>query len=422
MHRRWITRGPALAAIALVGCASAPARIDAPVPPTPRQRLAIELGTLEAELTPRSGPFTAVMLEDPEDAVAGGLREALLRASTGDGVARIVVLGGSHVAGDLVTGPLRRALQRHFGDAGHGFVLPLPPYDRYWQSGIEVDEGEGWRTVEPSFKHRVADHYGPLASALEPVEPAFVSLRTAGAPASQVEVLYMAQPGGGALELTVDDAMVTIDTSDVEAHAASMVLGVSDGEHRVVLRADGEAPVRWFGLVLERAHAGVVVDQIGMNGITPTMLLLAEPETSTAFLRARRPDVAVLWLGGNESGEWWPVAHHEEQLRGLLERLRAELPGVPCLVLGALDRRQQRGETWEVPPTLLALLEAQHRTAIEAGCAFYDSSAWQGGPGAVERLEADHPSWMRADRVHLTGEGYEQYAADLLRALIAAMR
>jgi len=406
--------GPAALALVLASCSGAP-----PVPPpdvgpsVPR-----ELAAILTALPPTPPPLHDTELIDPQDQVGPALLAALTRAQDGE-TARIVVLGGSHVAGDLVTGPLRRILQRHFGDAGHGFVLPLPPYDSYWQSGVFVEEGEGWGILEPSPKRRLTDHYGPLASAMIPVEPAFAVVETRGSDASQVELLYLEQPEGGILSLDIDGEALEIPTEAPGFGAGSTTIGLRDGPHRIEVRSDGRASTRFFGMVLERAHPGVVVDQMGINGITPSMLLLAEPETSTAFVRARRPDLLVLWLGGNESGEWWPIEHHEERLRALLTRIREEVPDAACLVLGALDRRQRQADGWVVPDTLEALFEVQRRVAVELGCAFFDSIAWEGGPGAVERLEGY--DLMRPDRVHLVQAGYEAYAGSLLRALIGAM-
>jgi lysophospholipase L1-like esterase len=402
-----------LLAASIGACSSAPTASDDVGPSLPRELTAI----LDA-LPPTPEPLRDIALIDPSGEVGPALHDALTRAQNGE-TARIVVLGGSHVAGDLVTGPLRRILQRHFGDAGHGFVLPLPPYDSYWQSGVFVEEGEGWAILEPSHKNRLSDHYGPLASALIPIEPAFAVVETRGADASQVELLYLEQPGGGTLSLDIDGVALTVATDGPALAAGSTYIGLPDGPHRIEVRSDGVASTRLFGMVLERARPGVVVDQMGINGITPSMLLLAEPETSTAFVRARRPDVVVLWLGGNESGEWWPIEHHEAQLRALLTRLREGVPNAACVVLGALDRRQAEGDGWVIPRSLDALFDVQRRVSIEQGCAFFDSNAWQGGPGAVERLEGYE--MMRPDRVHLVQEAYEAYAGSLLRALIGAM-
>lgn len=231
--------------------------------------------------------------------------------------------------------------------------------------------------------------------------------------------MYLEQPEGGTLSLDIDGEILAIPTDADAFGAGSTYVGLSDGPHRIEVRSDGSANTRFYGMVLERARPGVIVDQMGLNGMTPSMLLLAEPETSTAFVRARRPDLLVLWLGGNESGEWWPIEHHEERLRALLTRLRDGVPEAACLVLGALDRRQRQGEGWVVPSTLEALFEVQRRVSSELGCAFFDSIAWQGGPGAVERLEGY--GLMRADRVHLVQSAYEAYAASLLRALIGAV-
>ena len=59
--------------------------------------------------------------------------------------ARVLVIGDSHAAGDLLTGELRRLLQRDFGDAGHGYVHAGAPWPGYARQGLKVGATGTWR-------------------------------------------------------------------------------------------------------------------------------------------------------------------------------------------------------------------------------------------------------------------------------------
>jgi lysophospholipase L1-like esterase len=59
--------------------------------------------------------------------------------------ARILYVGDSHVAGDHLTGELRRRLQVTFGDAGHGYVHAGTPWTGYRRTGLRVGATGPWK-------------------------------------------------------------------------------------------------------------------------------------------------------------------------------------------------------------------------------------------------------------------------------------
>ena len=78
----------------------------------------------------------AVAIEDPSGDNVGRLRAALERARRGEGVARLVFWGASHTASDQYTGALRARLQRRYGDAGLGLVMPAQPFAMQEVTGV----------------------------------------------------------------------------------------------------------------------------------------------------------------------------------------------------------------------------------------------------------------------------------------------
>jgi lysophospholipase L1-like esterase len=265
--------------------------------------------------------------------------------------------------------------------------------------------------------------YGMTGVGFDAVEPAWAAIETDGTRTSHLEVHFLRQPGGGTMELEVDGVPLEIDTAFERRAAGIEYVALADGPHHVELTASGESPTRLYGFALEREMPGVVVDQLGVNGLTAAIALLSEEEIVRDFVTARRPDVVVVWLGANEASEEWPLEHQETNLRAIVARVREDAPTAACLVLGPLDRRQHDADGNPfVPPLLFGLTEVHRRVAREMGCAYFDSLAWQGGPGAVERFELASPPLVRDDRLHLTHRGYVRYGADLLRALLEPLR
>ncbi|HND34351.1 MAG TPA: hypothetical protein PLA94_30325, partial [Myxococcota bacterium] len=62
---------------------------------------------------------------DAEDIAA--VRRVFTRAGESEDPVRLGFWGASHIAGEYFTGQLRRDLQTRYGDAGHGFVMPVSP-------------------------------------------------------------------------------------------------------------------------------------------------------------------------------------------------------------------------------------------------------------------------------------------------------
>ncbi|GAB4111332.1 MAG: hypothetical protein OHK0013_47360 [Sandaracinaceae bacterium] len=364
-------------------------------------------------------------IEVPHEDALARIRGALREAAAGRGRARIVVYGGSHTAADLYTGTLRHALQAGFGDLGHGFVMPVPPFENYWQSGVHVEQSEGFASREPSFKHMAPDRYGLAGMAFDADGPAIAELHTEGSRASRITTYFLAQPRGGTLRVSVDGRPSEVSTGSGEAapHAAAFVVGVEDGPHAVAIEAVGDGPVRLYGLTLDREGPGVSLDQLGLAGAKSRHQLLWDEEVWYALLASRSPDLVVLSYGNNETDDHHltdeeHVAHFER----MLGRIRARFPGASCLVLGPADRLLPDAQgTLRTPRLLSVLRDAQRRIALREGCAFFDVMGWQGGPGAMARWRALAVPMAREDGIHFTELGYRRLGAALGVALLDAL-
>jgi len=360
-------------------------------------------------------------IEDPSGNALDPLREALSGAARGRRGARVVVYGGSHTAADLYTGTLRHALQAGFGDLGHGFVMPVPPFENYWQSGVRIAPSEGFASLEPSIKHMTVDTYGLAGMTFDATGPALAELRTEGSLASRLEVFFLAQEDGGTLRVTVDDRSLETSTRVEGApRAASVVVGVEDGPHDVSIEALGDGPVRLYGVALDRAGPGVTLDQLGLAGAKARHQLLWDEEVWYPLLAARRPDLLVLSYGNNETDDHHlSDAEHVQHFREMLARIRRRFPDVACLVMGPADRLLPDAHgALGTPPLLEVLRTEQRESAAELGCAFFDVMGWQGGPGSMARWIAARPPLAREDGIHFTERGNRRRGAALGMAIL----
>jgi lysophospholipase L1-like esterase len=342
---------------------------------------------------------------------------------------RIVQYGDSHTASDTATSVVRRVLQERFGDGGRGFVELGRPWKTYVQDGVH-----GGMTSEFEPNHtRVEDgrivgdgSYGLVGVAIETERPGARAWTKITDPASRVEVDFFQQPRGGSVDVVIDGVQAgRIATRAPLAASGFAGFDVADAPHEVELRTVGDGDVRLFGLALDRARPGVVVDAAGINGAQITTPLRWNEEHFAEQLRHRAPDLVVLAYGTNESLDpKLDLVAYEHALVELLGRVARAVPSASCLLLGPPDLARsgpppERRGWWPWQP-VLDVAAVQERVARAAGCAYYDQIGAMGGPGSIIAWAAEVPPRAQADRVHLTLSGYAQvgtaFATDLLRA------
>ena len=408
---------------------SAPAAID-------------ETGVVEAvKSTQRMGPRLLqpppndklgldIAIEDRDGQSMKTLHEALARAEAGEGQARLVFFGASHVASDLFTGHIRRELQQRFGDAGHGFVVPVHPWRTYRHRDINIDsDGKHWETHRIRVGDSEVERVGLAGVAMASSRRgSFGLVRTVedgdyGRNASFFELYYLKTPRGGDLDVLIDGRRARrISTRASKNEPGYAAFRVADGPHSLEIRILSKRPVWLFGLTVERDQPGVVVDTLGINGSRARYQLLWDDALYREHLRRRDPDLVVLAYGTNESGDESPLEDYERNLRAVVQRMRDTVPDASCLLVGPSDRPMQVEErVFEDRSRTAELIEVQHRVALEYGCGFFDLVAFQGGALSMVQWAASDPPYASQDHIHYTRLGYQRLGEVLLSALLEGM-
>ncbi len=368
-----------------------------------------------------------VPIEDPSGHALDALHAALRRAARGAGQARLAFYGGSHMAGDTVTGRIRERLQERFGDAGHGFVPIVPVVTDHWAWGVRIDAAEGFEVVQVGRKHASVDRYGLAGAAFTGDEvDAFAAVTSEpwgnSRFASQLTLLYDRRPGGGTFEVELDGRVADVlAASAARPESATRRYYVSDGPHRLEVRLRGDGPVTLYGVVMERDRPGVIVDNLGLVGAKARHHLHWDADQWRGFFVERRPDLVVLAYGNNElDDDHLTLAQHEEHLRAVVRRVREAAPGASCVLIGPTDRPARREDGSIVDQPLVREMTAMHRrVAHDLGCGFFDTLAFMGGLGAGRRWLAHDPPLLRDDLMHLGREAYLRWADVLTEALLA---
>lgn len=379
--------------------------------------------TPEPIATPTLGE--AIAIEDPSGHALDRFHAALSRAESAAGQARVVWWGASHTAPDRYVGLVRRALQERFGDAGPGFVLPVRPFPGYDTSTARISWHGAWRALRGD-RMAEGDAYGFAGFGVESLMAGATGvLDTRGGrwgerPVGVYDVAFLHQPNGGRFEVRIDDRAAAVVDTGGELAPGHAHFRVRDRAHRIEVRVLDDAPVRIFGVAMERDRSGVIVDTVGIPGSRARSHLRWDDATYRAELRRRAPDLVVLAYGTNESEDTnVPLHRYEADLTRVVHRIQHTVPTASCLLIGPSDRPLPGdGDTWSPRPLTTDVIAVQRRVAAASGCGFFDLQAFMGGPMSMMRWVESDPPFAQPDHIHFTPEGHARLAEVMTDALL----
>lgn len=343
--------------------------------------------------------------------------EQLYRHQQGQmpGPLRILQYGDSHTAADEWTGEMRARLQEKFGDGGSGYSFAGRPYDGYRREDVRSGSTSGWHT--DGLVGRSGDGVyglgGISMSVRTPREGVYVE-----ADASDFELYYYQQPGGGSLQLYDNGVPLERISTAGDPSPAYYRLEDMPGPHRLELETLDHAPVRLFGWVAEKP-TGVTYETLGINGAQASIVLDWNEETLRSNIERRNPALIVLAYGTNEAGQKaWTLESYRDMFEKLIVRFREAAPTATILVIGPPDRDQRIAKKgWQPMDRLDTIVEAQREAAVANGCPFWDLRAKMGGKGSMLQWVA--AGMAQADHVHFTGMGYNMLGDAVVRDLMS---
>ena len=228
------------------------------------------------------------------------------------------------------------------------------------------------------------------------------------------------------------------------------MLAVPDGPHRLTLEHGGGGIVDLYGVVMERGKPGVIVDSLGVVGRRLISLRSWDWSVIGEQLATRDPRLVVIQYGTNESDD--PGLDLDALAKAYddtIRRIRAAAPGASILILGPPDmgvreagaacdrpKRPVPGAApvkdagvdagiipeceWRTPGALREIVAVEHAAAVRNRVAFFDTFAAMGGADRMDGWYVNEPRFAAKDRVHFTDLGYQLWADELSKALLAA--
>lgn len=367
-------------------------------------------------------------IEGPPEVLAR-IKDVFGRGAAGERV-RLSFYGASHTGGEFWTGRVRRTLQARWGDLGHGYVLPAALYKGHRATDVNLCRTDGWMSdwkgKANAWEDGLLGFAGMSVSSSNPNDFGWLETTHSnkrGRKVDHFDVYLLVQPGGGALQLTVDDLPPFEVTTAGDVHRMLRVrIDVSDGGHRLTLSPAGDGEVRIFGVSMEREGGGVLVDSMGIRGREARDWLEWEPTLFAQGVRSLSPDLVVLAYGTNEAADQrYTMAEYRDDLGAVLRKLRTGIdPEVPCILAGPSDRGWKHDDgrfaTWDRTEPVA---QVQREVAAEHGCAFWDWQEAMGGAGSMIGWYHADPKLGAGDLIHHTRAGYEFIADRFVEAIDA---
>lgn len=350
--------------------------------------------------------------------------DALARTPEQRNKVRIAVYGASHTQADIYSGYLRYYLQSRFGNGGPGFI-PLG-VERGWTHRIDFKVRA--RGFKVQYVRRSPPPHGRfglpgIAAVGGPNGRILIAPENTTDPeltASQYGLFYAAEPTTGDIAISIDgEEPVRLPTRSKQLEARYHTFERPLGWHDVEVRSLGGGGARLFGLSVERAQPGLVLDTMGIRGTRAASMLHWDQALWEEHLRRRPPDLVLLAYGTNETTDrGQPIGAYSRNLRQVLTRLRHALPDASCVLVGPGDFPKAKGNAWIPRPRLLEIISEQRRLAPEFGCGFWDTYAFMGGEGSMDRWVRANPRLGSPDHIHLTPRGYVRMGMVLGDALM----
>jgi lysophospholipase L1-like esterase len=338
------------------------------------------------------------------------------------GTINIIHIGDSHIQADFLTDVVRKSLQREFGNAGRGLVVPGRVAGTNEPLNFRTSSSSTWaskRVAQPSKPY----HVGVGGITITTTQDgAALDLKM-----TDTSTDYSFNTVGLFFEKTPSSFSVSIQ--DSSAHELQLVHAdaTSDAKNyseivlptlykrlsfRMVKTTEMQRQATLFGLNLNNGKPGVVYHAIGVNGAKYEHYNQAKYfAEQTKFLK---PDLIIISLGTNESVEYPNINQaFPAQISNLVTSLSKHNPDAVFVLVTPPDAFLKK---IKANPGIEKIRMSIIQYAVENGLAFWDMFKVFGGKSSA--IEWKMRGLLRPDGIHFSREGYAHQGSLLFEAIM----
>ena len=335
----------------------------------------------------------------------------------------IVQIGDSHIQADFLSGTARQNIQKDFGNAGRGLIVPGRVAHTNEAYTIVTSSSFKWDSRRVVFTEQLLPiGIGGITISTQ-VPLASFSIKTLNYPPldysfDRLTLFY--QKDFTSFNFSVKDtanqdlAFIGPFTFELYSNTSKVFLPMPKNE--IIIQAlapnSNQKQAIIFGVSLENGKKGVVYHAIGVNGAKYRHYNEARyfAEQSTAL----RPDLFILSLGTNEALDY-PYIDSKlfNYIDQLVETLKARNPGAKFIFTVPPDSYRKKTRR---NPGIERVRDIIIRYADQHNLAYWDLYAAGGGNHSADAYRKNN--LIQRDGIHFTKDGYELQGNLLYEALI----
>lgn len=337
-------------------------------------------------------------------------QEKLRRLNRGEQeIFRIIQIGDSHTAGGYFTDALRQNLQKRWGNAGIGWVFPLPVAG---QRNATVDySGSQWQLLNS----RRDDTLFPLGGIVARSQ-ARKQLVWLPQDSAEQKITFAMRP------IFSDSPLLVTDATGKQTRADNLLDNnwqyfTLSAKMPITIQAADNALWEVGAVNFENQQKGVVVSALGVNG-TQWVHWKKWRTDWEQDLQAIQADMIIVAYGTNEAfNDNINISQTEQYWQQVIDKIKQNSPNTAILIMGAPESLKSSNESCGSRPKRLDDVQAmQQRIAQKNGLLFWSWEDAMGGKCSMSRWIKE--KYARNDGVHFTAAGYQKAANSLSNQLI----
>ncbi len=373
---------------------------------------------------------------------------------------RIAYFSDSIIEGDLITAPIRYALQQNYGGHGVGMV-PITSIVSGFRQTIRHSFSRNWESISFTDTHKNHISLGITGYTFIP-RPYYTEAKTIDAGAA--DSLFLADSlffeaeqdtlvdddDDGLIRYYVDeDPWVEYRTVDIAggsdsfrrirlfySHASDssfvrifhdsneptqrrliashhlQILDISPASPTKKLRLEfpKDDPIHVYGVSFDDKK-GAYVDNFPSRGYSGLYFQRIHSGLLKDFITALNYDLIILQYGGNITHpDNTDYSGYRSALIRTIRHIQSSAIDVPILIAGMHDRAVRIGTQFQSSPDLPLLISAQSEAAEETDAAFWNVYAAMGGRNSMLDFVNQNPPLAGRDYTHFTRRGADRIA------------
>jgi len=365
----------------------------------------------------------------------------------------ILQIGDSHTAADYFTGELRQKLQARYGNGGVGYLDAGKPHIGVRSGAMKITASPGWTYHAIQRSDNIAEFWLSGFNALATASgEALTFASDTPVPFDSIEIEALRQPGGGAIDISLDGAIKS--SADLGGNAVEPVVlrlrpdgAASDRVRQIEIRSRGTGVVSIASIGVYQKQAGVSYNNIGYPGATIDLVNKFDEKLMADGLRRLDPQIVVLVFGTNEASKPnLDAARYERNYEKAVARIQAALPNAQIVLVGPPDGAERpphcsgKGPAdaachpappsdgalytepadcdWHTIAHLDLVRDIERKIAERHGFVYWNWATINPNQCAAHQLVNASPPLMTPDHVHFTPAGYVKGADLFLNVLI----